>query len=463
MGDEKACILKGKGPIRRKAGRFLIVLPWLLLLPFVIHLLLFDGWKDVTIGRLARKAGKVFYEVSDVSKVEMFRILDDDTESEPESFFSNPSGGSYRASNKIELTGENLREFLNLWSRQEIIPGMNSMCHSPAYGVRLIHTDGKQTETTLCWECSNFGVEVYPGLAGTFYFQADEPVGRQLLRLCDRKLPVLKKKFDEPLRLEDFPKTFTSPKVTMESPGPGKRVKQWLPEYEGTELYHTLYLPTDWEAEKKYPVIVEYSGNQYKGSQGTVDECDLGYGITGGKQHILVSLPYVAEDGKRNEGQWWGNIEATVAYCKETVPLVCREYGGNPDMVFLAGFSRGAIACNYIGLHDDEISRLWCGFICHSHYDGVKQWNYPDSDRESAKKRLDRLKGRPQYISHEMSVESVDDYLWEMKPQGNFTFAALPFDVHTDEWVLYDHEWRNALRQWLLSKWVAIEFEQEQF
>jgi hypothetical protein len=46
--------------------------------------------------------------------------------------------------------------------------------------------------------------------------------------------------------------------------------------------------------------------------------------------------------------------------------------------VFIAGFSRGAIACNFIGLRDDEIASLWCGFVVHSHYEGVRDW--PGSD-----------------------------------------------------------------------------------
>jgi len=67
----------------------------------------------------------------------------------------------------------------------------------------------------------------------------------------------------------------------------------------------------------------------------------------------------------------------------------------------LCGFSRGAIACNFIGLHDDEIAGLWCGFIAYSHYDGVKRWGFPGSDRESALRRLRRLGERPQLVMHE--------------------------------------------------------------
>lgn len=70
-----------------------------------------------------------------------------------------------------------------------------------------------------------------------------------------------------------------------------------------------------------------------------------------------------------------------------------------------------SIACNYIGLHDDEIAALWRGFICHSHYDGVRKWDYAGSDRQSAAIRLGRLRDRPQFISHETSVETARGYL----------------------------------------------------
>ena len=247
----------------------------------------------------------------------------------------------------------------------------------------------------------------------------------------------------------------TTPRMTEEEPAPGKRVKRVAAEYKGTEVYHALYLPTDWRKGKLYPVIVEYAGNgPYRNRfgdvcTGKVADCNLGYGISGGKGFIWVCLPYISKDRKRNQLQWWGDLEATVEYCKTVVPRICREYGGDPSTVFLAGFSRGAIACNFIGLHDDQIASLWRGFICHSHYDGVRKWRYPGSDRKSAAERLRRLKNRPQFISHEVSVDETRRYLKKACPEGNFAFAALPFRNHTDSWVLRDIPQRKAVREWL--------------
>ena len=126
----------------------------------------------------------------------------------------------------------------------------------------------------------------------------------------------------------------------------------------------------------------------------------------------------------------------------------CELYGGDPDRVLLAVFSRGAIACNYIGLHDDRIAALWRGFFCHSHYDGVKKWSYAGSDRASAANRLSRLGNRPQFISHEKSVDDTRTYLNSAAPDGRFTFVPLKGWGHTDTWVLYDVPERTALRRW---------------
>ncbi|WP_145390181.1 hypothetical protein [Stieleria neptunia] len=239
-----------------------------------------------------------------------------------------------------------------------------------------------------------------------------------------------------------------TPAVSDGNPAAGKRVKQVHPDYAGSNVYHLLYLPTDWQPGQSYPVIVEYAGNKYRTSPGTVEGSNLGYGISGGKGVIWVCMPYVNKTEMRNQETWWGDVDATVRYCEDTVASICDDFGGDANNVFIAGFSRGAIACNFIGLHDDQIASLWRGFICHSHYDGVKSWPYPDSDRASAAERLRRLGDRPQFISHEQSVDATRRYLADVMPDGNFSFQPLEGWDHTDTWVLYDVPERKALREW---------------
>ena len=245
------------------------------------------------------------------------------------------------------------------------------------------------------------------------------------------------------------------PAMTAGPPAAGRRVRQALPAYAATEIHHALYLPQDWQPRRRYPVIVEYAGNgNYRNaygdvSEGTVEGSNLGYGISGGRGFLWLCLPYVNSAEGRNQPLWWGDAAATAAYCKEAVSMVCERHGGDPDRLVLAGFSRGAIACNYIGLRDDSIARLWRAFIPYSHYDGVRQWPYEDSDRASALSRLRRLNGRPQFIIHENSVEETRAYLASTGVAAPFTFRTLAFRNHNDAWALRDIPERRAVREWL--------------
>ena len=256
--------------------------------------------------------------------------------------------------------------------------------------------------------------------------------------------------------IRNVPIELKVPELTEEKPAAGKRVKQTLAEYEGANVYHALYLPENWEKGRKYPVIVEYPGNgHYLNKYG--DKCSgkpedtyLGYGIGGGKDFIWIGMPFISADRKNNQLNWWGDIEASVDYTINTVKNVCNYYGGDSSLVFVSGFSRGAIACNYIGLHNDEIAKLWSGFIANSHYDGLIKWSYPDSDKISAKKRFQRLKGKPQIIIQENGGPAeTEKYIENMDREGNFTYLAIPYRNHNLKWVLQDIPQRKILRTWV--------------
>jgi hypothetical protein len=100
-----------------------------------------------------------------------------------------------------------------------------------------------------------------------------------------------------------------TPVMTHQEAGPGRRVRQVAPEYKGTDVYHALYLPVDWKPGVKYLVIVEYTGNKWSpsGSTGEVKDANLGYGMSGGRGCIWVSMPYVEKGRKKNAVTWWGD------------------------------------------------------------------------------------------------------------------------------------------------------------
>ncbi|MDQ1327456.1 MAG: hypothetical protein QG641_736 [Candidatus Poribacteria bacterium] len=252
------------------------------------------------------------------------------------------------------------------------------------------------------------------------------------------------------------------PTMTIGYPTPGKRVKQVTPDYESTEVYHSLYLPPDWRFDKSFPVIVEYTGNGgYKNQYGDictglVEDSKLGYGISGGEGFIWVCMPFLNEAGNRNAERWWGdeptyNPQPTIDYCYQTIKYVCNAFNGDQKSVILSGFSRGAIACNYIGLYNDEIAKLWLAFIVYSHYDGV----YQNWGKEATYKRLKRLNGRAQFICSEndtlagASLANTINYLKSTGINAPFTFTETGFRNHNDAWVLRPSPARTLLRQWL--------------
>ena len=241
-----------------------------------------------------------------------------------------------------------------------------------------------------------------------------------------------------------------------------------LPAYRETSVYHSVYLPTDWQPGKRYPVIVEYAGNgPFKSrhgdtSSGFVEGSKLGYGISAGKGFIWICLPYLNEAGTKNVTRWWGDAptfkpDATLAYCQQAVPWICKQYGGDEKAVVLAGFSRGAIACNYLGLHNDQVAKLWRAFIPYSHYDGVREgWPYPGVKRPAALVRLKRLAGSPPvHLSRAVVLDqgsplaATRQYLEQTAVQGEFTFQNTGFRNHNDAWVLRPSPARTALRKWL--------------
>jgi hypothetical protein len=245
------------------------------------------------------------------------------------------------------------------------------------------------------------------------------------------------------------------PALSEGTPAAGKRVRH------GRNI---LYLPTDWRPDTKWPVIVELAGNGgYKNKYGDVstglpEGSNLGYGLSAGRGFIWLCVPYLNAKGDQVAITWWGDKpghdpQPTLKHLRESVQSVCRDFSGNQAKVVLAGFSRGAIACNYLGLHDDETAKLWCAFFAYSHYDGVKKWPYPGSDRESALARLKRLGNRPQFICGEgTNAQETEQYLRPLLPSADLTFLSTGFRNHNDAWTLRPSPARDKAREWLQGR-----------
>ena len=252
--------------------------------------------------------------------------------------------------------------------------------------------------------------------------------------------------------IQSVPPDLVVPALSEGTPAAGKRVRHGL---------NILYLPTDWRPDTKWPVIVELAGNGgYKNKYGDVstglpEGSNLGYGLSAGRGFLWLCVPYLNAKGDQVAITWWGDKpsydpQPTLKHLRQSVQSVCREFSGDEAKVVLAGFSRGAIACNYLGLHDAETAKLWCAFFAYSHYDGVKKWPYPASDRESALTRLNRLGHRPQFICGEGSnAQDTEAYLRPLPPQADLTFLSTGFRNHNDAWTLRPSPARDKACEWL--------------
>ncbi len=262
--------------------------------------------------------------------------------------------------------------------------------------------------------------------------------------------------------ISSVPTDLVVPPLSEGIPRPGKRVRVGNP----NEVNHILYLPPEWDPSQRWPLLVEYAGNGgYRNrfmdeSHGRPEDSCLGFGLSGGHGAIWLCLPYLSQDASKNRTTWWGDppnhdASPTVEYCIRTVQDVCKQYSGNQERVVLVGFSRGAIATFFIGLHNDQIAPLWRGFFAYSHFDGPRRWPYPGSDETSAAKRFTLLKGRPLFVCGEES-NAEETQRWMESRYGTAAlqgviFRSTGYRNHNDKWILRPSKTRDEARIWLQS------------
>jgi len=242
------------------------------------------------------------------------------------------------------------------------------------------------------------------------------------------------------------------PDMTMQEPAPGRRVRYQLSSDEGrNEVYCALYLPSDWEPGKRFPVIAEFPGNLFYHatkcwSTGRPEQCQMGYGITTGEGAIWVSLPFVDLDSGGIAESGFGSRDGadTALHARRFIADICAQWGGDRDNLFLSGFSRGAIACGYIGLSDDEIAGLWKGFVACQHYDGSR-WR--QSRMEDAIGRAPRFRGSA-IFQVDNSREQYGPVEAATDPSVVWTWRTSGLGYHATAMFLDDRPLMIELRRW---------------
>ncbi len=263
--------------------------------------------------------------------------------------------------------------------------------------------------------------------------------------------------------------TLKVPEMVLEEPSAGRRVRVTPEEYKGTDVFYSLYLPKEHTSEGSYPIIIEYTGNKHKatGSSGLVQDASLGYAAAIHTGAIWAVMPFV--DGESSMTNWWGVEEETIEFAITNIRRICENYGGNHAQVFICGFSRGAIAVNYIGLYNEEIADVWNGFFSHDHYDGQREWRgnwgAPLVDyQDAAKIRLSRMKGRAALASQNGSTPGKVRAYFDANNLNNFgeithneflvqdIIKDIPNEIvthsHTDQWMLWESDAKDKVMNW---------------
>ncbi|MCX7005819.1 MAG: hypothetical protein NTY53_00940 [Kiritimatiellaeota bacterium] len=213
------------------------------------------------------------------------------------------------------------------------------------------------------------------------------------------------------------------PDIERGAPAAGKRVYQKLPGWEQTAIEHVLTLPKEWKPGAKFPIIVEYTGNvfyhKWCHSTGFTEQGNMAYGLSRGETFILLNLPFISTDGRQEEPNGWGSIEKTEDYCLQALKFVSENYGGDVNLVFYTGFSRGELAMNYLALRDDRIAPLWRGFVgADPAMPSAQKWRGDPGWNKCAAgwdERGARLRGRPFINQHpsygpvHVDVEYLED------------------------------------------------------
>ena len=238
------------------------------------------------------------------------------------------------------------------------------------------------------------------------------------------------------------------PAVEDAAPAAGRRVRHRLAIDTGTGIHSLLHLPDDWEPGRRdaYPLIVELPGNIFfvPGcySPGRPEQCVIGYGMTRGRGAIWLAVPFIDRSGGTIVENGWGDPDDAAEYLRLLVADVCDRFGGDPGNVVLTGFSRGAIACGYIGLRDDRVAPLWKGFHCCQHHDGD---GWSGATLAGAVERGRRFRGA--------AVFHTDNAAGPVAPVTEAmgvpaTFVQSGLGAHSSVMFLDDRESTERLRGW---------------
>jgi len=313
--------------------------------------------------------------------------------------------------------------------------------------------DGMDTPVVAAWSVDDPTLGRITEFGGTFAARNTMGGVVQVSAEYDGQIAVAEV---EVVIVDDPPVCPPRPPLTDGAPAPGAFVKVVAPEYEGTGVYHAVYLPPGWTPGRRYPVIVESPCNKYGQFLGKVDDTRLGYHWSGCRDYVWIVVPYIQNQANLDYG--WGELATTLEYWKVNVPRTMAAVGGDPGAVIVSGFSRGAIGTGWMGLQDDEIADAWLGFYMHSHADAPGGLT-PDGGA-GAMVRMGRTRGRASLLSWGAagdggmvnSTKGADLLTSFGYPVQTY---AVPGVGHTEAWIVDDAASREVVQAWLFATVAA--------
>ncbi|HXV59603.1 MAG TPA: prolyl oligopeptidase family serine peptidase [Vicinamibacteria bacterium] len=107
-------------------------------------------------------------------------------------------------------------------------------------------------------------------------------------------------------------------------------------EMDGESYSYTVFVPTEWTADKQWPVVLFLHGAGERGSDGTGQ---LKIGLPA-RIRELGDFPAVVVMPQCRDRMWWGD-PAMEAQTFEALERSVKEFNGDPERVYLTGLSLG--------------------------------------------------------------------------------------------------------------------------
>ncbi|HEX8372714.1 MAG TPA: hypothetical protein VF585_08040 [Chthoniobacterales bacterium] len=127
-------------------------------------------------------------------RVELSHLRGGDTVSAPvkpptNAFSVRPYGSYPTVLSRQTLSGMEAESFAALWRAQTYGPHFTGLCHYPVYGLRFYSGNELRFETTLCFDCSNFYINLHGG-GGCTGFDTSTPKARELFLILQQAFPA---------------------------------------------------------------------------------------------------------------------------------------------------------------------------------------------------------------------------------------------------------------------------------